>query len=145
VPADVADVADWPLDRVKRDFSAPAPNRLWVAFFTYMATWAGFVSVAFVIDVFSRFIVGWRVTSTPSTDLALDARSQALWARPTRDGLVHHSDRGVQSLSLRYSERLASAGIAGFVGRVGDSDDNARAESVIGLSTTEVIGPGGLW
>jgi transposase InsO family protein len=145
VPADVADVADWPLGRVKRDFSAPAPNRLWVAFFTYMATWAGFVSVAFVIDVLSRFIVGWRVTSTPRTDLALDARSQALWARPTRYGLVHHSDRGVRYLSLRYSERLASAGIAGFVGRVRDSDDNARAESVIGLSKTEVIRPGGLW
>jgi hypothetical protein len=104
-----------------------------------MATWAGFVSVAFVIDVFSRFIVGWRVTSTPRTDLALDARSQALWARPTRDGLVHHSDRGVQSLSIRYSERLAAAGIESSVGRVGDSDDNALAESVIGLYKTEVI------
>jgi putative transposase len=145
VPADVADVADWPLDRVKRDFSAPAPNRLWVAFFTYMATWAGFVSVAFVIDVFSRFIVGWRVTSTPRTDLALDARSQALWARPTRDGLVHHSDRGVQSLSIRCSEHLAAAGIESSVGRVGDSDDSALAESVIGLYKTEVTRPRGPW
>ena len=140
-----ADVADRPLDRVKRDFSAPAPNRLWVADFTYVATWAGFVYVAFVIDVFSRYIVGWRVTSTPRTDLALDALEQALWARPARDGLVHHSDRGVQSLSIRYSERLAAAGIEGSVGRVGDSYDNALAESVIGLYKTEVIRPGGLW
>lgn len=140
-----ADVADRPLDRVKREFSAPAPNRLWVADFTYVATWAGFVYVAFVIDVFSRYIVGWRVTSTPKTDLALDALEQALWARPARDGLVHHSDRGVQYLSIRYSERLAAAGIESSVGRVGDSYDNALAESVIGLYKTEVIRPRGPW
>jgi putative transposase len=140
-----ADVADRPLDRVKREFSAPAPNRLWVADFTYVATWAGFVYVAFVIDVFSRNIVGWRVTSTPKTDLALDALEQALWARPARDGLVHHSDRGVQYLSIRYSERLAAAGIESSVGRVGDSYDNALAESVIGLYKTEVIRPRGPW
>jgi len=140
-----ADVADRPLDRVKRDFSAPAPNRLWVADFTYVATWAGFVYVAFVIDVFSRFIVGWRVTSAPRTDLALDALEQALWARPARNGLIHHSDRGVQYLSIRYTERLVAAGIEGSVGRVGDSYDNALAESVIGLYKTEVIRRGGPW
>jgi len=140
-----ADLAGRPHDRVKRDFSAPEPNRLWVADFTYVATWAGFVYVAFVIDVFSRFIVGWRVTSTPKTDLALDALEQALWARPARDGLIHHSDRGVQYLSIRYSERLAAAGIEGSVGRVGDSYDNALAESIIGLYKTEVIRRGGPW
>ena len=140
-----ADVADRPLDRVQRDFSAPAPNRLWVADFTYVATWNGFVYVAFVIDVFSRFIVGWRVTSAPRTDLCLDALEQALWARPSRGELVHHSDRGVQYLSIRYTERLAAAGIAGSVGRIGDSYDNAMAESVIGLYKTEVIRSGGPW
>ena len=140
-----ADVADRPLDHVNRDFSAPAPNRLWVADFTYVATWTGFVYVAFVIDVFSRFIVGWRVTSAPRTDLPLDALEQALWARPGHDGLVHHSDRGVQYLSIRYTERLAAAGVEGSVGSVGDSYDNALAESVIGLYKTEVIRRGGPW
>ena len=140
-----ADLADRPLDRVKRDFSAPAPNRLWVADFTYVATWTGFVFVAFVTDVFSRFIVGWRVTTTPRTELVLDALEQALWARPSRRDLVHHSARGVQYLSIRYSERLATAGLEGSVGRVGDSDDNALAESVIGLYKTEVIRPRGPW
>jgi len=140
-----ADLADRPLDRVKRDFSAPAPNRLWVADFTYVATWTGFVFVAFVIDVFSRFIVGWRVTTTPRTELVLDALEQALWARSSRRDLVHHSARGVQYLSIRYSERLATAGLEGSVGRVGDSDDNALAESVIGLYKTEVIRPRGPW
>ena len=100
------------------------------------------------MDVFSRFIVGWRVTSTAavqSPDLALDARSQAIWARPARDGLVHHGDRGVQYLSIRYSERLTAAGIKGSVGRLGDSDDNALAETVIGHFKTEVIRRGGPW
>ncbi len=131
------------LERENREFSVPAPNRLWIADFTYVATRAGFVYVAFVIDVFSRYFVGWRVTSTPKTDLALDALDQALWARPARDGLVHHGDRGVQYLSIRYSERLAAAGIESSVGRVGDSDDNALAESVIGPYKTEVIRPRG--
>ena len=106
---------------------------------TYVATWAGFVYVAFVIDVFSRPIVGWRVSISLRTDLALDALEQALHSRPNSDGLVHHSDRGVQYLSIRYTERLAEAGIEPSVGSVGDSYDNALAEIVIGLYKTEVI------
>ena len=115
------------------------PNQLWVADLTYVATWRGFVYVAFVIDVFSRKIVGWRVTNSLKTDIALDALEQALWSRPTTEGLVHHSDRGVQYLSIRYTERLAEAGIEPSVGSIGDSYDNALAESVIGLYKTEVI------
>lgn len=134
-----------PCDLVKREFSATAPNQLWVADLTYVATWRGFVYVAFVIDVFSRAIVGWRVSNSLHTELALDALEQALNARPNSDGLVHHSDRGVQYLSIRYTERLAQAGISASVGSVGNSYDNALAESVIGLYKTEVIRTRGPW
>ena len=134
-----------PPDLVQRDFQASRPNQLWVADLTYVATWSGFVYVAFVIDVFSRAIVGWRVSSSLRSDLALDALEQALHARPGADGLVHHSDRGVQYLSIRYTERLAEAGIERSVGSVGDSYDNALAESVIGLFKTEVIRRRGPW
>ena len=134
-----------PPDLVERDFRASRPNQLWVADLTYVATWAGFVYVAFVIDVFSRAIVGWRVSSSLRSDLALDALEQALHARRGTEGLVHHSDRGVQYLSIRYTERLAEAGIERSVGSVGDSYDNALAESVIGLFKTEVIRQRGPW
>jgi len=105
------EVSDRPLDLVNRDFTATRPNQLWVADLTYVATWIGFVYVAFVVDVFSRMIVGWRVSSSLRSDLALDALEQALHARPETEQLVHHSDRGVQYLSIRYTERLAEAGI----------------------------------
>ena len=134
-----------PADLVQRTFTATRPNALWVADLTYVATWSGFVYVAFVIDVFARRIVGWRVGTSLRTDLTLDALEQALHARPDRDGLVHHSDRGVQYLALRYTDRLATAGIAPSVGTVGDSYDNALAESVIGLYKTEVIRRQGPW
>ena len=134
-----------PPDLVEREFHASRPNQLWVADLTYVATWAGFVYVAFVIDVFSRTIVGWRVSSSLRSDLALDALEQALHARPHGDDLVHHSDRGVQYLSIRYTERLAAAGIERSVGSVGDSYDNALAETVIGLYKTEVIRRRGPW
>lgn len=134
-----------PADLVKRTFSAPRPNALWVADLTYVATWAGFAYVAFVIDVFSRRIVGWKVATSLRTDLALDALEQAIHARPDRDGLIHHSDRGVQYLAVRYTERLAAAGIAPSVGSVGDSYDNALAETVIGLFKTEIIYRRGPW
>lgn len=134
-----------PADLVNRDFTASRPNELWVADLTYVATWRGFVFVAFVIDVFSRTIVGWRASSSLRTDLALDALEQALWARPDTDHLVHHSDRGVQYLSIRYTERLVEAGIEPSVGSVGDSYDNALAETVIGLYKTEVIRQRGPW
>jgi len=139
------DLALRPPDLVDRTFAADHPNQLWVADLTYVATWRGFVYVAFVIDVFSRMIVGWRVSASLRSDLALDALEQALWARPRSAGLVHHSDRGVQYLSIRYTERLAEAGIEPSVGSVGDSYDNAMAESVIGLFKTEVIRQGGPW
>ena len=139
------DAAARPQDLVQRQFRATRPNQLWVADLTYVATWSGFVYVAFVIDVFSRRIVGWRVAASLRTDLALDALEQALHARPHADGLVHHSDRGVQYLSIRYTERLATASIASSVGSVGDSYDNALAESVIGLFKTEVIRARGPW
>ena len=113
--------AQRPADLVRRDFTADRPNRLWVADLTYVATWAGFVYVAFVVDVFSRRIVGWRVSSSLRSDLALDALEQALHARPEIEQLIHHSDRGVQYLSIRYTERLAEAGIEPSVGSVGDS------------------------
>ena len=132
-------------DLVERDFTAARPNQLWVADLTYVASWAGFAYVAFVIDVFSRMIVGWRVSTTLRSDLALDALEQALHARPESDGLVHHSDRGVQYVSIRYTERLAEAGIETSVGSVGDSYDNALAETIIGLFKTEVIHPRGPW
>ena len=124
---------------------ATRPNALWVADLTFVATWRGFVYVAFVIDVFARCIVGWRVSSSLRTDLALDALEQALYARPAPDGLVHHSDRGGQYLSIRYTDRLAESGIEPSVGSVGDSYDNALAESVIGLYKTEVIRRRGPW
>ena len=137
--------AAYPKDLVERQFRASAPNQLWVADLTYVATWAGFVYVAFVIDVFSRWIVGWRVSRSLRSDLALDALEQALHARPRTSHLVHHSDRGVQYLSIRYTERLAQAGIERSVGSVGDSYDNALAESVNGLFKTEVIRRRGPW
>ena len=134
-----------PPDLVDRNFAAIRPNQLWVADLTYVATWSGFVYVAFVIDVFSRKIVGWRTTNSLKTDIALDALEQALWSRSDTDGLVHHSDRGVQYLSIRYTERLAEAGAASSVRSRGDSYDNALAESVIGLFKTEVIRREGPW
>jgi len=139
------DTAARPSDLVCREFTASRPNQLWVSDLTYVATWQGFVYVAFVIDVFSRMIVGWRASRSLRTDLALDALEQALWARPDTHSLVHHSDRGVQYLSIRYTERLAEDGIEPSVGSVGDSYDNALAESVIGLYKTEVIRRRGPW
>ncbi len=134
-----------PPDLVDRNFTAIRPNQLWVSDLTYVPTWCGFVYVAFVIDVFSRKIVGWRTMNSLKTDIALDALEQALWSRSDTGGLVHHSDRGVQYLSIRYTERLATAGIEPSVGSVGDSYDNALAESVIGLYKTEVIRQKGPW
>jgi transposase InsO family protein len=139
------DTAVRPADLVNRDFTATRPNQLWVADLTYVATWAGFVYVAFVIDVFSRMVVGWRVSRSLRTDLALDALEQALYSRPGTDELVHHSDRGCQYLSIRYTERLAEAGVEPSVGSVGDSYDNALAETVIGLYKTELIRQRGPW
>jgi putative transposase len=135
------------LDRVNRQFKAPRPNALWVSDFTYVATWAGFVYVAFVIDVFARRIVGWRVSRTAHAGFVLDALEQALHERrPVRGGgLVHHSDRGVQYLSIKYTERLAAAGIEPSVGSVGDSYDNALAETINGLYKTEVTHRRGPW
>lgn len=135
-----------PLDKVNRQFAADRPNKLWVSDFTYVATWNGFVYVAFVIDVYARRIVGWRASRTASAGFVLDALEQALHARrPVEGGLVHHSDRGVQYVSIKYSERLAKAGIEPSVGSVGDSYDNALAETVIGLFKTEVIHRRGPW
>jgi transposase InsO family protein len=134
-----------PADLVGRDFTAAHPNQLWVADLTYVATWAGFVYVALVIDVFSRMIVGWRVSRSLCSDLALDALEQALWARPEINQLIHHSDRGVQYVSISYTERLAEAGIEPSVGSVGDSYDNALAETIIGLYKTELIYKEGPW
>ena len=134
-----------PADLVNRDFVADKPNQLWVADITYVATWSGFVYVAFVIDVCSRYIVGWRVSDSLRTELALDALEQALYFRQVGNDLVHHSDRGVQYLSIRYTERLQEAGVDPSVGSVGDSYDNAMAESVIGLFKTEVIRKQGPW
>jgi putative transposase len=137
--------AQRPSDLVERRFVAERPNQLWVADFTYVATWAGMVYVAFVIDVFSRRIVGWRVNTSMKTELVLDALEQALHERPNTDGLIHHSDRGKQYLSIRYSERLGECGIQASVGTTGDSYDNALAESIIGLFKTEVIWRRGPW
>jgi transposase InsO family protein len=134
-----------PADLVNRQFAATRPNELWVADLTYVATWRGFVYVAFVIDVFARMIVGWRVSSSLRTDLALDALEQALHERSTSERLVHHSDRGVQYLSIRYTERLSEAGLEASVGSIGDSYDNALAETVIGLYKAEVIRRRGPW
>jgi putative transposase len=136
-----------PADLVDRNFTAAAPNRLWVADLTYVKTHSGFVYVAFVVDVFSRFVVGWQVSTSLRSDLAIDALEMAIYARKADglDGLVHHSDRGVQFLSIRYTERLAEAGIAGSVGSKGDSYDNALAESFNGLYKTELIYHEGPW
>jgi transposase InsO family protein len=142
-----APVAERPADLVDRQFTATRPNQLWVADLTYVATWRGFVYVAFVIDIFARRIVGWRVSSSLATDFVLDALDQAIYDRCTPDtgDLVHHSDRGTQYVSMRYTERLADAGIEPSVGSRGDSYDNALAESVIGLFKTEVIRRLGPW
>ena len=136
-----------PMDLVERDFNATRPNELWVSDLTYIATWRGFVYVAFVIDVFARLIVGWRATTSLTASIALDALEQALHERrlDPEDPLVHHSDRGVQYVSIRYTERLAEAGIEPSVGSRGDSYDNALAESIIGLYKTEVIRRRGPW
>jgi len=136
-----------PQDRVNRQFQAPAPNMLWVSDFTYVATWQGFVYVAFVIDAFARRIVGWRVNRTAHAGFVLDALEQALHdRRPVRrGGLVHHSDRGSQYVSIKYTERLVEAGIDPSVGTVGDSYDNALAETINGLYKTEVIRRRGPW
>lgn len=139
--------APCPLDHVNRQFHAPAPNRLWVSDFTYVATWAGFAYVAFVIDVYARYIVGWRVSRTAHASFVLDALEQAIHdRRPVhRGGLVHHSDRGSQYVSIKYTERLAEAGIEPSVGSVGDSYDNALAESINALYKAEVIHRRGPW
>jgi len=133
--------APCPLDRVNREFHAERPNQLWVSDFTYVSTWQGFVYVAFVIDVFARYIVGWRVSRSMHADFVLDALQQALYARkPQRDAeLIHHSDRGSQYVSIRYTERLAEAGIEPSVGSKGDSYDNALAETINGLYKAELI------
>jgi putative transposase len=142
-----APAVDRPSDLVERDFHATRPNQLWVADFTYVATWQGFVYVAFVIDAFARRIVVWRVSASLRTDFVLDALDQALYDRRGDGwtGLVHHSDRGTQYVSMRYTDRLADAGIAPSVGSQGDAYDNALAESVIGLFKTEVIHRRGPW
>ena len=135
-----------PEDKVNRAFKAPAPNVLWVADFTFVRTAVGFVYGAFIIDVFARYIVGWQVSASPNTKLVLDALDQALAARnPDRDRLTHHSDRGVQYLSIKYSERLEEAKIGASVGSVGDSYDNALAETINGLYKAEVIEHQGPW
>ena len=134
-----------PSDLVQRPFTASRPNQLWVADFTYVATWSGFVYVAFVIDVYARYIVGWRVSRSMKTELVLDALEPALWARRNRRGLIHHSDRGSPYLSIRYSGRWADAGVEASVGTTGDSYDKAMAESVIGLFKTEGIRHRGPW
>jgi len=133
--------APCPLDRVNRQFKAHRPNQLWVSDFTYVSTWQGWLYVAFVIDVYARRIVGWRVSRSMHTQFVLDALEQALYARQAeRDGeLIHHSDRGSQYVSVRYSERLAEAGIEPSVGSKGDSYDNALAETINGLYKAEVI------
>jgi transposase InsO family protein len=141
------DALDRPRDAVNRDFNVSRPNALWVADLTYVATWRGFAYVAFVIDAFARRIVGWRVSNSLHTDIALDALEQALYDREAAEHgeLIHHSDRGVQYLSIRYTERLSEVGITPSVGSVGDSYDNALAETVIGLFKTELIRQQGPW
>jgi putative transposase len=140
------ETAPRPTDLVERHFDAPRPNRLWVADFTYVSTWAGFVYVAFVIDAYSRMIVGWKASTAMRTDLALDALEMALYFRSTDlEGLVHHSDRGSQYLAIRYSDRLAEAGVIASVGSKGDSYDNALAETINGLYKTELVFNKGPW
>jgi transposase InsO family protein len=136
-----------PKDLVKRQFTAERPNALWVSDFTYVSSWQGFVYVAFIIDVFARRILGWRVSSSARTDFVLDALEQALSERQPaqQDGLIHHSDRGVQYVSIRYTDRLVEAGIEPSVGSVGDSYDNALAETINGLYKAEVIHRLGPW
>ena len=135
-----------PLDHVNRKFRADRPNQLWVSDFTYVSTWQGWLYVAFVIDVFARRIVGWRVSQSMQTDFVLDALEQALYARqPAGQKLIHHSDRGSQYLSIRYTDRLTEAGIEPSVGSKGDSYDNALAETINGLYKTELIYPRGPW
>jgi putative transposase len=134
-----------PADLVNREFKAERPHQLWVADFTYVATWRGPVFVAVVIDVFSRMIVGWRVSTTMRTEFVLDALEQALHARRDIQGLIHHSDKGSQYLSIRYGERLAESGVEPSVGSTGDSYDNALAESINGLFKAEVIHRRGPW
>jgi len=142
-----ADAGARPPDLVERRFEAEAPNRLWIADITYVATWSGFAYAAFVTDVFARRILGWRVANTLRADLALDALEMAIWARrgEALDGLVHHSDHGVQYLSIRYTERLAAEQAVTSVGSKGDSYDNAMAESIIGLYKAELITMAGPW
>jgi putative transposase len=139
--------APCPLDHVNRQFHAPAPNILWLSDFTYVSTWSGFVYVAFVIDAYARRIVGWRVSRTAHANFVLDALEQALHERRPvhRAGLVHHSDRGSQYVSIKYTERLAEAGIEPSVGSVGDSYDNALAETINGLYKAEIIHRRGPW
>lgn len=141
------ELATRPADLVERNFAAERPNQLWVADLTYVATWAGFVYVAFVIDAYSRYIVGWRASTSLRSDLALDALEMAIWARKDigLGELVHHSDRGSQYLSIRYTERLGEAGAVCSVGSRGDSYDNALAETIIGLYKTELIRNRGPW
>jgi len=134
-----------PLDLVNRDFRATRPNQLWVADLTYVATWIGFVYVAFITDVFARRIVGWRVSNSMRTELVLDALEQAIWARKGAEGVIHHSDRGSQYLSIRYTERLIEAGVESSVGSSGDAYDNALAETINGLYKAEVIRARGPW
>ena len=138
-------LAHRPQDLVQRNFTATRPNQLWVSDLTYVATWRGFVYVAFVTDAFSRRIVGWRAASSLRTDLALDALEQALYDRETDGPLVHHSDRGSQYLAIRYTDRLLAAGIESSVGSRGDAYDNALAETINGLYKTEVIYHLGPW
>lgn len=139
--------APCPLDRVNRDFRVARPNALWVSDFTYVATWTGFVYVAFVIDAYARRIVGWRASRSAHAGFVLDALEQALHERKpvSGGGLVHHSDRGAQYLSIKYTERLADAGLVPSVGSVGDSYDNALAETINGLYKAEVIHRQGPW
>lgn len=136
-----------PFDKVNRNFTAQIPNQLWLSDFTYVSTWQGNAYTAFIIDVFARKIVGWRVSTSMTTSFVLDALNQAICQRvPSQaENLIHHSDRGSQYLSIKYTERLAEAGIDPSVGSVGDSYDNAMAESVIGLYKTEVINHLGPW
>jgi putative transposase len=137
--------ADHPSDLVNRRFTATRPNQLWVADFTFVATWSGFVYVAFITDVFARRIVGWRVSNSMRTDLVLDALEQAIWARKGAEGVIHHSDKGSQYLSIRYTDRLVEAGVESSVGSTGDAYDNALAETINGLYKTEVIRHRGPW
>jgi len=137
--------AEKPLDLVNRQFVASRPNQLWVADITYVATWSGFVYVAFITDVYSRYVVGWRALKSMKTDLILDALEQAMWARGKPKGVVHHSDRGSQYLSIHYTDRLMEAGFNASVGSIGDSYDNAMAESINSLYKAEIIHKDGPW